>query len=175
MKPYLSLLTAVMMVTAGPMADHAHAQVQSGALQFITQQPANEWLARVFLGALVQNTTGENVGDINDLIFDPSGRITTVVIGVGGFLGMGEKDVAVPYGSLTFKADKDGARVIVVPATKEALLAAPTFKAIEKTTYDKVKDKAVDLGNKTVEKAVELKDEAAKKIDDMTKSAPAKK
>ena len=75
---------------------------------------------------------------------------------------------------LTFNVDKDGERVIVVALSKQNLLDAPAFKATEKTTYDKVKDKAVDLGHKTVDKAVELKDQAARKIDDMKKSEPTK-
>ncbi len=144
------------------------------ATQFIMEQPPGEWRARVFLGAKVQNSAGETVGDINDLMFDPAGRISTVVLGVGGFLGMGEKDVAVPYGALTFKADKDGARVIVVALSKDALKLAPAFKATEKTTLDTVKEKAAEIGHKTVDKAVELKDQAAKKIDDMQKPAPVK-
>ena len=112
----------------------------AATVQFVTEQPASEWLARVFLGAVVQNSSGETIGDVNDLVFDRSGHISTVVLGVGGFLGMGEKVVAVPYSALTFNAGKDGARIIVVPLNKESLEQAPAFKAIEKTTLDSVKD-----------------------------------
>ena len=54
--------------------------------------------------------------------------------------------------------DPDGARVIVVALTKADLQAAPAFKAIEKTTYDAMRDKAAELGKKTAEKAGQLKD-----------------
>ena len=127
----------------------------------------------MFLGAYVQNASGERIGDINDLVFDRSGRISTVVLGVGGLLGMGEKSVGVPFSALSYTVGKDGARVIVVALSKDDLKLAPNFTAIEKTTMDTVKDKAADLGHKTVDKAVELKDQAVKKIDDM-KSAPVK-
>ena len=53
-------------------------------------------------------------------------------------------------------------------------MQAPAFKATEKTTYDKVKDKATDLSHNAADKAVELKDQAAQKIDDMRKDEPAK-
>jgi sporulation protein YlmC with PRC-barrel domain len=131
---------------------------------FVTQQPPNEWLARVFMGQDVHNLTGERVGDVNDLIFDRQGRISTVIVGVGGFLGMGEKSVGVPYQSLTFSVGKAGERVIAMAASKEDLLKAATFVATEKTTMDKVKDKAV-----------ELKDMGIQKIEDLKKTEPVKK
>lgn len=137
---------------------------------FISEQPAWEWLVRVFLGAYVQDTSGERVGDVNDLLFDAGGRITAVVLGVGGILGLGERNVAVPFGDLAFSVDKDGARIISVAQTKAALQQAPTFKATEKTTMDSVKDKAAELSHMTADKAVGLKDLAAKKIVEMTKS-----
>jgi hypothetical protein len=58
---------------------------------FVTVQPAGQWLASQFIGQPVTNNAGERVGDVNDLLFDKSGQVSTVVIGVGGFLGVGEK------------------------------------------------------------------------------------
>ena len=144
------------------------------AIQFVTEQPSSEWRSRLFIGAPVLNTAGETVGDVNDLVFDHSGRISTVVLGVGGFLGMGEKNVGVPYGSLTFGTGKEGARVISVALSKEALKQAPAFNPTEKTALDTVKDKAVELGNSASKKAGELKDEAVTKVQDMTKDEPKK-
>lgn len=107
--------------------------------------------------------------NINDLIFDRQGRISTVVIGVGGFLGMGEKNVGVSFDSLTFKVGNNGERMIVVGVSKEALVKAPEFNAIEKSTFERVKDKAADLSHKAVDKAIDLKDQATQKIEDMRK------
>ena len=146
----------------------------AAATKFVTQQPDNEWLARVFIGQAVHNAAGETIGDINDLVFNRKGQISTVVIGVGGFLSIGEKSVGVPFGALTFNVGKNGERIIVVALSKQDLVQAPVFKATEKTTFDKVKDKASDLSHKAADKAVELKDQAAKKIDDMKKGEPAK-
>lgn len=172
----LTLAGAMALVAAAP---HGQTWAQTAVLatnapKFVAQQPVDEWLARVFLGQAVQNAAGETVGDVNDLAFDRKGQIRTVVIGVGGFLSMGEKSVGVPFDALTFNVGTSGERVIVVALSKEQLANAPEFKAIEKTTFDKVKDRASDLSNKAVDKAVELKDQAAQKIDDMTKSGPVK-
>ena len=128
----------------------------------------------MFIGHAVHNAAGETVGDVNDLVFDRQGRIGAVILGVGGFLSMGEKSVGIPFSALTFNVGKNGERVIVVALSKEALVKAPEFNATEKTTFDKVKDKASDLGHKAADKAVELKNQAAKKIDDMSKGEPTK-
>ncbi len=163
-------------VGAALLANPASAQTTSPASinQFITAQPANEWMARVFIGAKVRNATGDMVGDINDLIFDRSGRISTVVLGVGGFLGVGEKSVAVAYSALTVSVDKDGKRLITVAFSSEALKLAPNFVATEKTTLEAVEDKAIELGKKTSEKAGQIKDQALKKIEEMQQDAPKK-
>src|SRR5437899_9503399 len=81
---------------------------------FVTVQPAGQWLVSQFIGQPVTNNAGEHVGDINDLLFDKSGQISTVVIGVGGFLGIGEKNVAIAFGSLSITADANGKRVVGV-------------------------------------------------------------
>lgn len=177
MKLQILTLAGALALAAAPPFGQASAQTAdtSGAtVSFITQQAANESLARVFIGQAVYNAAGETVGDVNDLVFDRKGRINSVILGVGGFLSMGEKSVGVPFSSLTFNVGKGGERVIVVALSKEALVKAPEFKASEKTTFDKVKDKASDLGHKAADKAVELKDQAAKKINDMNKGEPTK-
>ena len=141
------------------------------AESFVTVQPAGQWLVSHFIGQPVTNQAGERVGDINDVLFDKSGQISTVVIGVGGFLGIGEKNVAIPFGSLSITADPDGKRVVGVPLSKDRLQAAPEFKPTEKTTYMRAREQAGEIGQKAVDKAKELKDQAAKKIED-TKSQP---
>ena len=177
MRRQIMRLTSAVALVAAPFAASGLALAAGSSdvtTNFVTQQPANEWLARVFIGQAVHNAAGETIGDVNDLVFDRKGQINTVVIGVGGFLSIGEKGVGVPFGTLTFKVGKDGGRVIVVALSKQNLMDAPAFIATEKTTYDKVKDKAVDLGHKAADKAVELKDQAAQKIDDLKKSEPKK-
>ena len=65
-----------------------------GTTQFVTQQATDQWLASKFKGTDVIGSNNEKIGDVNDILFDRNGRIVAYVIGVGGFLGIGAKDVA---------------------------------------------------------------------------------
>ena len=60
------------------------------------------WRASKLMGLDVYNEANEKLGDINELIVDKDGKISAVVIGVGGFLGMGEHDIAVTMDKLKF-------------------------------------------------------------------------
>ena len=70
----------------------------------------------------------EHIGDVNNLVVGDSGQINAVIIGVGGFLGIGEKNVAVNFAELEWVTAEDGSERFVLPTTKEALEAAPTFE-----------------------------------------------
>ncbi len=74
----------------------------------------------------VYDNSDHKIGDVNDLLFEKNGKIEAVIVGVGGFLGMGEKNVAVAFTSLKV-AEKNGSRYLVVETTKEALQAAPGY------------------------------------------------
>ena len=74
----------------------------------------------------VYDNRDNKIGDVNDLLLDKSGKINAVIVGVGGFLGVGEKNVAVPFSSLKV-ADKNGSRYLVLETTKEALQTAPGY------------------------------------------------
>lgn len=65
--------------------------------KFMTQMSANEWRGSKLVGVDVYGTDNAKIGDINEVIVDRSGSVKAIVIGVGGFLGLGQKDVAVPY------------------------------------------------------------------------------
>ena len=86
-------------------------------------------LATQIIGESVYNGTGddaENIGDVNDIVVSADGKIEAVVVGVGGFLGIGEKNVAVDYTQLDW-AERDGDRWLVAPMTKEQLEAQAAF------------------------------------------------
>lgn len=59
-----------------------------------------EWRASKLVGVNVYNEAGEKIGDIDDVILDKSGKTSKVILGVGGFLGMGEHTIAVPFEKL---------------------------------------------------------------------------
>jgi sporulation protein YlmC with PRC-barrel domain len=95
---------------------------------FDSAQAADEWRSSKLIGLAVYNSANEKIGDVNDLIVGPDGKIANAVIGVGGFLGLGEKLVAVSFGDLQLNRDADGSMRIVVNSSKEALENAPDFK-----------------------------------------------
>lgn len=68
-----------------------------GTNNWMTQEQPGQWRASKLEGLDVYNNNDEKIGDISELLVDQSGKIQAVVIGVGGFLGMGEHDVAVPF------------------------------------------------------------------------------
>ncbi len=128
---------------AAPAADAAAAAapVESGAAEetdlnepwdmsagYVAADTDN--LGTRLIGQPVYSSAGddaEEIGNIDDLVFDESGQIKAVVIGVGGFLGIGEKAVAVDFQSLEFTLAADNTERWVVPTTAEALTAAPDF------------------------------------------------
>jgi predicted outer membrane protein len=97
--------------------------------------PEEPTLATAFLGQPVyssEDPESDNIGDVNDLIVGDDGKITHAVVGVGGFLGIGEKDVAVPFDELQV-VEQEGEVRLVYSATKEQLEAADPF---DRTAYD---------------------------------------
>lgn len=87
-------------------------------------------LASRLMGMPVYSTAGddaEEIGTVNDLVISTEGEITAVVIGVGGFLGIGEKNVAVSFDELSYELAADNTERWVLPTTAEALTAAPDF------------------------------------------------
>ena len=73
----------------------------------MTRQAPTDWSAEALIGRTVENINGENLGDINNVVLNEKGDVVAVTIGVGGFLGLGEKDVGVPFDALEFRTEKD--------------------------------------------------------------------
>ena len=127
------------------------------ATNWMTQETAGQWRASKMIGLTVYNNDSEKIGDISELIVDRSGKLEAVVVGAGGFLGMDQHDVAVPYNQInwvyqpvassrnstataprttgaasTESRNSEGPRSYpdhaVLNMTKEQLKAAPAFK-----------------------------------------------
>lgn len=96
---------------------------------------ADGFLAANVIGAKVYNGTAddaEHIGNINDIVMTADGKADKLVIGVGGFLGIGEKNVAVGFDKFDW-AEKNGDRWLVMATTKEQLQALPAF---DRRAYD---------------------------------------
>ena len=121
-----------------------------------------KWRASKLMGLDVYNEANEKLGDVNELILDKDGKVSAVVIGVGGFLGMGEHDIAVSMDKLKFK--EEAVRTTsTAPATTERRDPATTGAATTTTTTttrdtskanDWVPDHAVMSGTKEQLKAM---------------------
>jgi sporulation protein YlmC with PRC-barrel domain len=87
--------------------------------------------ASKLMGSTVRNNAGDSVGDVNEIIIDKSGKVAAVIVGVGGFLGIGEREVALGYNQLQTRVDGSGNLVVTTNVTRDELKNAP---AIQKST-----------------------------------------
>lgn len=87
------------------------------------------WRASDLKGAKVETPTGDNLGDIKEVIIDQDGRVSMVILSVGGFLGMGDRLVATPFEALKPATDPAKAgKSFTLATTKDRLKEAPEFK-----------------------------------------------
>ena len=63
----------------------------------MTHQQPGQWLASKLIGTTVVGPNNESIGDVNDVLMERDGHAAAVIVGVGGFLGIGEKDVAISF------------------------------------------------------------------------------
>ena len=82
----------------------------------------------------VYDPNNNKIGEIMDVLVDKSGRVTSLIVGVGGFLGAGEKDVAVPFEAVRVTNKNNKKFTLVMNTTKDDLKSAPGFKYDRDTT-----------------------------------------
>ncbi|WP_165455713.1 PRC-barrel domain-containing protein [Paracoccus subflavus] len=106
-------------------AEDAEAAAVAASGKVEQQQAEDEQRIDWITGTTVMSPDGETIGDINDVIIDmDEGTLKAAVIGVGGFLGIGEKRIAVPWDQLTFDYD---AQQITSDLSREEADAAPEY------------------------------------------------
>ena len=98
--------------------------------EYITKQSETQVSANDYIGKAIYNAENNSIGDVNDLILEENGGIVAAVVGVGGFLGIGEKDVAVPMSKLTMARDENNNVRLTTTETADSLKAAPEFKTL---------------------------------------------
>jgi len=97
-------------------------------------QADTDHLASKIIGSPVYDGTGDkanNLGKITDFIVNENGGIAAVIVGVGGFLGIGEKQVAVDFSALQWTVASDNTHRFVLQITKDQLTNAPDFKTVD--------------------------------------------
>ena len=168
--------------TAAPAAAAA-AKVSIPTNVFYKGLGPQQYAARdKLIGANVVNKDGVVIGDIKDLILNSSNEVEGVLLGTGGILGAGEKEVGVRYGALQF-SKKDGKTIISLPAATKDVIAAlePFGRGPKKSLTERAADKLKALSDKTkegagpaYEKAKEATKDAMEKAKEMGKSAMEK-
>lgn len=102
----------------------------NGEGTYLSSQPRNSFRSDKVIGnELKSKSDDESIGDISDLLIDEDGQIVAVIVEVGGFLGMGQKDVAIAWDSVEHRSNDDGdGREFTVDTTKNDLRNAPEYK-----------------------------------------------
>src|SRR5215213_11042961 len=93
---------ALAQTNPAPNTSQPAARTQTNQGQFLTQESADQWRGSKLVGLTAYGPNNERIGDINEVLVDRNGKVDAVVIGVGGFLGIGEKDVALPFNQIKF-------------------------------------------------------------------------
>ncbi len=91
------LSPAALAQSSAPSPGSSPMATTSSSGQFLQQAQAGQWRASKFMGVDIYGQDNNKIGDVNEVLIDKSGKAHAVVIGVGGFLGIGEKNVAVPF------------------------------------------------------------------------------
>ena len=144
-----------------------------------THQDDSMLRASAFIGETVYNGKGDKVGTVDDLILHRNDKVLYAVLSVGGFLGVGDRLVAVPFDSLTFGTKQvDG--LVVYDTTKEKLKAQPEFHYAvakdeesrerfmrsAKEQVDHWQDRIEHNVSSAKENAKDMKKDASKRVED---------
>jgi hypothetical protein len=121
---------------ATPSTPSATAPGMSGkadSAKFVSKQTQDQWLASKFKGTDVVGTDDQKIGDVSDILMDKNGKVLAFIVGVGGFLGIGAKDVAIEPASFQVMPDNSttasaGDVKLKLSMTKDDLKNAPTFE-----------------------------------------------
>ena len=117
---------AVLAVLAGSAALAQQSNAPASA-RLMTTLPADSGTVTNYYKQNVYDPSDNKIGEISDVLIDQEGRVNAFIVAVGGFLGAGEKDVAVPFNAIKGKK-KDNSWYLVMNTTKDALKSAPGYK-----------------------------------------------
>ncbi|MDN3519169.1 PRC-barrel domain-containing protein [Aquisalimonas lutea] len=124
--------TAMTMGTVAMAADEDTRE--HGSKSYISSMPQSAVHASDLIGTSVRSrgSDGEEIGSVTDLVLDRHGQVTAVVVGVGGFLGVGEKEVAISWDRTELASGADGGeRVVRIDADQSSLEEAPEYQSGE--------------------------------------------
>jgi hypothetical protein len=113
-------------------ASAASQPVRATSGAYPARQDTNQWLGSNLIGAKVVSASDEAIGRITNLVINDDGAIESVVISVGGLLGVGAKEVAITYRSLAITRTKAGDAIdhVTLAATRSDMRQAAEFKTL---------------------------------------------
>lgn len=122
---------ALVLSTAGAFAETVAAPPATMAnnlkVKFIDQQTTDR-LASKLIGSDIRNNADASIGSISDIVFDESNKVRAFVVSVGGFLGVGNKYVAVDPSVVSISVGSDGKPSVKIDTDKDQLKAAPEYR-----------------------------------------------
>jgi sporulation protein YlmC with PRC-barrel domain len=153
---------AVALAIASPAIAQERSQSQSQDRSETATKDLSMLTEKDIKGATIRNTTGDEIGTVNHVVVDPSGKVKFAVVGVGGFLGMGQKDVAVPWDRMQAG---DRPQSYVLNADKEALRNAPAvdLKNLEALNQPQAQSTIASYWQKVISQQAQTPKPGAKK------------
>jgi sporulation protein YlmC with PRC-barrel domain len=121
----------ILMATAIVLGTAGLAVAQTMSAPIMSSAPTGKTVTKYYKQS-VYDPAKDKIGSVDDVIVNDNGQVTGFMVGVGGFLGAGEKDVAVPFNAVHAEM-KDGDWYLTLDTTKDALKSAHGF------TFDKGK------------------------------------
>ena len=101
------------------------------ASPFLVKQDQSELLAANLIGQTVLDASNESIGEVTDLITDKDGKILAVLVGAGGFLGIGQKDLAIRFQDIKVSRDENDDLIVKADVTKEMVAQAPDYQTLD--------------------------------------------
>ncbi|MEL7302259.1 MAG: PRC-barrel domain-containing protein [Pseudomonadota bacterium] len=128
MKTLLASLSTLALVAAAPAFAETKSTTQQQQTQAQKSTGTSQLRASNIMGASIMNGQDESIGDVNDIIVTQDGKIDRIIVGVGGFLGMGERNVALSMDQLNFNTNTDGNLKVMTQLTKNELKNMPAYE-----------------------------------------------
>ncbi len=121
---------SIMFLTAGALLASSAALAAPGVMNSVraSSMTVTDWYKQD-----VYDPNNNKIGAVSDVLVSPDGRVDALIVGVGGFLGVGAKDVAVNFNAVK-QIKRDNKVYLTVNATKDELKAAPGLKYDRGTT-----------------------------------------
>jgi sporulation protein YlmC with PRC-barrel domain len=125
---YATLLFALATSIASAQAPQNAPRQTGPAAQTMSSIPTNGVTVTHWYKQNVYDPGDNKIGEIMDVLLDRDGKAAALIVGVGGFLGIGEKDVAVPFNAVQVTTKDNNKWYLVMNTTKDALKSAKGFK-----------------------------------------------